>query len=100
MAKFGPKLEKQQVLLGRFVDIGTEIFAISATCARAQAMHERGEQSAEILKIADYFCRSARLRIDRHFDGIGHNTDKLGYRLAQDLLQTPVDCLENGIVKK
>jgi alkylation response protein AidB-like acyl-CoA dehydrogenase len=100
MAKFGPKLEKQQVLLGRFVDIGTEIFAISATCARAQAMHQRGEQASEILKIADYFCRCAKLRIDHHFDGIGRNNDKLGYRLTQDLLQTPIDCLENGIVKK
>jgi alkylation response protein AidB-like acyl-CoA dehydrogenase len=100
MAKFGPKLEKQQVLLGRFVDIGTEIFAISATCARAQRMHEKGEEAEEVLKIADYFCHSARLRIDRYFEGIRNNTDRLGYKLAQDLLQNRVECLENGIVQK
>jgi alkylation response protein AidB-like acyl-CoA dehydrogenase len=100
MVRYGPKLEKQQVLLGRFVDIGTELFAISATCARAQAMHEKGEQAEEVLKIADYFCQSARLRINKHFEGIRNNTDKLGYKLAQDLLQNRVECLENGIVQK
>src|SRR5208282_1285 len=36
MAKHGPKLEREQVLLGRFVDIGTELFAMLASCARAQ----------------------------------------------------------------
>src|SRR5439155_14670249 len=38
MLVHGPKLERQQVLLGRFVDIGAEFFAISATCARAPAL--------------------------------------------------------------
>ena len=38
MARYGPKLEREQVLLGRFVDLGTEIFALSATCARAQQL--------------------------------------------------------------
>lgn len=100
MARFGPKLEKQQVLLGRFVDIGTEIFAISATCARAQSMYNKREEADQVLKIADYFCQASRLRIERHFNDVRNNTDKQGYKLAQDLLQKRVECLENGIVQK
>jgi len=103
MAKFGPKLEREQVLLGRFVDIGTEIFAISATCARAQAMRARAAGDAEkdsLVQLAGYFSASARLRIARHFDGIGKNTDRESYRLAQDLLGGKHDWLREGIVGK
>src|SRR5260221_143101 len=68
IAGHGPKLERKQVLLGRFVDIGTEIFAIATSCARAQSMLRADEQAkSELLALADYFCRTARLRIDRLF---------------------------------
>jgi hypothetical protein len=35
MARFGPKLERKQAVLFRFVDIGAELFAMSAACVRA-----------------------------------------------------------------
>src|SRR5439155_3203419 len=41
MIRFGPKLEREQVLLGRFVEIGTELYAMAATCARAQGLLAR-----------------------------------------------------------
>ena len=67
MVRFGPKLERQQVLLGRFVDIGTELFAITATCLRAQSLMKEVGKSAEVRELADYFCNSARLRIAHLF---------------------------------
>jgi len=36
MARFGPKLDREQLLLSRFVGIATELFAISTTCSFAQ----------------------------------------------------------------
>src|SRR6202022_2820658 len=36
MARFGPKLDREQLLLSRFVGIATELFAVSATCSFAQ----------------------------------------------------------------
>jgi alkylation response protein AidB-like acyl-CoA dehydrogenase len=36
MARFAPKLYREQLLLSRFVGIATELFAISASCAFAQ----------------------------------------------------------------
>ena len=38
MIRFGPKLEKRQAVLGRLVEIGAELLAMTAACSRAQAM--------------------------------------------------------------
>jgi alkylation response protein AidB-like acyl-CoA dehydrogenase len=81
MLAYGPKLEKQQLLLGRFVDIGTELFAITATCSRAQSLG-----TPEARDLADYFCRTARLKIGDLFRHVRRNEDKRGYRLAQCVL--------------
>ncbi|HKS36016.1 MAG TPA: acyl-CoA dehydrogenase family protein, partial [Verrucomicrobiae bacterium] len=97
MAVHGPKLERQQVLLGRFVDIGTELFAITATCARAEELLARGGRKEELLALVDYFCHSARLRIDQRFAGLTRNSDRQGYRLAQNVLAGGYDWLDEGI---
>src|SRR6266576_1425595 len=52
MARFGPKLDREQLLLSRFVGIATELFAISATCSHAQWLLSQGKPSDEILALA------------------------------------------------
>ena len=99
MVRFGPKLEKQQVLLGRFVDIGTELFAMAATCSRADQLAKRGtDEGKDALQLADYFCETARLRIEAKFDGLGHNADSKGYKLAQKVVAKTPAYLRDGIV--
>jgi hypothetical protein len=99
MAGHGSKLEREQVLLGRFVDIGAEIFAIATSCARAQSMlGTRENANMELLALADYFCCAARLRIDRMFCNVGHNVDLRGKKLAERVLSGELGWLENGIV--
>ena len=98
MARFGPKLDREQLLLSRFVGIATELFAISATCSYAQWLLGQGKPADEILTVADYFCRSARMRIDHHFAGTMWNVDKRGYALVQDLLAGKHELLRDGIV--
>ena len=44
MARFGPKLDREQLLLSRFVGIATELFAISATCSTRNGCSVRGNQ--------------------------------------------------------
>src|SRR6267143_857580 len=83
MARFGPKLDREQLLLSRFVGIATELFAMSATCAFAQSKINAGEPAAEVLSLAHYFCRSARSRIDHHFAGTSRNADQRGYDLPR-----------------
>jgi hypothetical protein len=82
MVRLGPKLEREQMLLGRFVDVAAELFAITATCARAAMMRD-----AQTVSLADYFCRMARLRIVNLFRAMRHNEDRCGYRVAQTLLK-------------
>jgi alkylation response protein AidB-like acyl-CoA dehydrogenase len=96
IARHGPKLEREQVLLGRFVDIGAEIFAIAASCARAQSILETDEKT-DLLALADYFCRTARLRIDWLFHTVRNNVDRPGYRLAQRVLGGELGWLEDGV---
>jgi hypothetical protein len=101
MVRFGPKLEREQVLLGRFVEIGTELYAVAATCARAQSLlaHGSEEQNAELLELVDYFCATSRLRVERAFGGLRRNTDHQGYRLAQRILGSDSNYLKEGIVR-
>ncbi|MEY2502387.1 MAG: hypothetical protein QOI07_2721 [Verrucomicrobiota bacterium] len=98
MMRFGPKLDREQLLLSRFVGVATELFAMSASCAFAQAKIDAGEPAAEILSLAGYFCQSARMRIDQHFAGTSENADKAGYALTQELLAGKHEELRRGIV--
>ncbi len=94
MAANGPKLERQQMLLGRFVEIGTELFAIAASLGRAQQLNER-----RAFALADYFARRSRLKIEEFFRGLRHNTDRQGYKFAQQVLEGEYDWLEEGILQ-
>ena len=98
MTRFGPKLDREQLLLSRFVGIATELFAISAACSFAQYKIDKGEPVAEILSLTNYFCRSAKMRIDHHFAGTSRNADRAGYDLTQELLAGKHADLGQGIV--
>ena len=65
-------MERKQAFLGRIVDIGAELFAMSAVCVRARA--ERDDRP-EGVELADLFCRQARLRVEALFTGLWDNTD-------------------------
>jgi alkylation response protein AidB-like acyl-CoA dehydrogenase len=101
MLRHGPKLDREQLLLGRFVDIGTELFAMTAACLRGEHLlqsRDAGGDGQNLPGLIDYFCTAARLRIEQHFHDLHHNTDPAGYRLAQELLADKFPELETGMV--
>jgi alkylation response protein AidB-like acyl-CoA dehydrogenase len=100
MLKFGPKLEREQILVGRFVEIGTELFAIAASCARAQQLINQGTDKNEVLGLVDFFCRESHIRIADLFRGVRHNNDRVGYNLAQGILDRDVSWLYDDMVRK
>ena len=86
MARHGTAIEREQVLLGRFVDVGAEIFALSASCSRAQRLLATGTSRDEVMPVLDLFAEMSRERIENAFRGTRSNHDAAGYALAQDVL--------------
>ncbi len=100
MARWQGKLERRQGFLGRLVDIGAELFAMSAVCVRAQmdaegAPSERGRTGAEL---AGTFCVQARLRCEELFGQLWKNTDRADAALARRVMSGRYTWLEQGIL--
>jgi alkylation response protein AidB-like acyl-CoA dehydrogenase len=86
MSRFGPTLEKRQAVLFRLVDVGAELFAMSAVCVHARALVRENPADRTPLALADLFCRGARQRIAISFRRVFRNHDPFTYRIAQDVL--------------
>jgi alkylation response protein AidB-like acyl-CoA dehydrogenase len=104
MARWQGRLERKQGFLGRIVDIGAELYAMSAACVRAQmdtaggaggAGAERGATAAEL---ADLFCTQARLRAEEMFGQLWSNSDAADSALARRVLSGRYTWLEEGII--
>ncbi|MGH7561873.1 MAG: acyl-CoA dehydrogenase family protein [Gemmatimonadales bacterium] len=99
MVRFGPRLEKRQQVLFRLVDIGAELLAISASCARAVRMVERKPDNRGPIRMADVFSRQARRRVRHLFGTVFANDDVPTYALAREVLDGRHAWLEEGIVR-
>src|SRR5436853_3411623 len=100
MMRFGPKLEYRQAVLFRLVDVGAELFAMAATCARAQwLLNSDPAAGRRAVDLADLFCRQARGRVEAKFRELSRNADTQTYRLAQEVLQSEHRWLERGMVE-
>ena len=78
MIRFGPKLEKRQAVLGRIVEIGAELLAMSATVARAQMLYKKEPSNATPLELADVRT----------------------YAVARKVIEDKLEWLEAGIVER
>ncbi|MGQ0538840.1 MAG: acyl-CoA dehydrogenase family protein [Gemmatimonadaceae bacterium] len=97
MLRFGPKLERRQMVLFRAVEIGAELYAMAASCVRARLLEQRGNPNA--MELADVFCREARERIRVNFLQLFGPHDAAIYRLAQKVLKGEFAWLEQGAVQ-
>ena len=98
MVIHGPKLEKRQVQLGRIADIGTDLFALAASCVFAQKLINEGQAAEKVFMLVDDFHAQAMMRIRQNFAGVGHNSDQHGYDLAQEIIAGEHQWVEHGIV--
>jgi hypothetical protein len=99
MARWQAKLERRQVFLGRIVDIGAELFAMSAACSRAEMLRADGADGAEQAhELADVFCQQARLRVEDLFAQLWNNTDASDRKIARGVLAGEYAWLEEGVL--
>lgn len=98
MARYQMKLERQQVLLGHFVDIGVSLFAMSVACSRALSLAKQRSDCANAVELADLFCRYERNEIRRRFQALFDRDDGRAYRLAGRFLTGDYAWLEEGIM--
>lgn len=82
MARYGPKLDRQQLLLARFVNIGAELLTMSVTAARA---HAHGDERS--LQLARYLLNRGIRHCESLFDDAAQSPDTQSYQLAQSLLE-------------
>jgi hypothetical protein len=99
MTRYQAKLEQKQNVLGRIVDIGAELFAISSAIVYAQTIAKEQPQRAESAQqLADLFCKQARRRADDLFASVFSNDDDANYKVAQQVLEGTHLWMEEGIV--
>lgn len=99
MMFYREKLEKRQRVLFRLVNIGCDLFGITAASSRAAMLYAKNPSDRGPVQLANLFCREAERRINRQFHGLFKNDDQLGYRIAREVLESKYDWLEEGIIK-
>ncbi|WP_189218837.1 MULTISPECIES: acyl-CoA dehydrogenase family protein [Streptomyces] len=98
MSRWQGRMETKQGFLGRIVDIGAELFAMSAACVRAEHLRATGDHGREAYQLADVFCRQARIRVDELFARLWTNTDDLDHKVVKGVLSGTYEWLEDGVV--
>ncbi|MFI0507224.1 acyl-CoA dehydrogenase family protein [Streptomyces albogriseolus] len=98
MSRWQGRMETKQGFLGRIVDIGAELFAMSAACVRAELLRSRGDHGREAYQLADAFCHQARLRVEELFGRLWSNTDDLDRKVVKNVLGGSYTWLEDGVI--
>ncbi|MGW6902579.1 acyl-CoA dehydrogenase family protein [Streptomyces sp. NBC_01727] len=98
MSRWQGRMETKQGFLGRIVDIGAELFAMSSACVRAEHLRTTGDHGREAYQLADAFCHQSRIRTEELFNRLWSNTDDLDRRVVDSVLNGAYTWLEEGIV--
>ena len=98
MAKYGPKLEKEQIILGNFVDIGVDLFVMASTLSYADHLVATNPADQSPQELADLFCREARRRIEGNFRAVKSNFNRSYNKVAGLLMDGKLDWLAEGSI--
>jgi alkylation response protein AidB-like acyl-CoA dehydrogenase len=97
MMHYQKRLEHKQMLLGRLIDIGTDLFAMSAACSFACAKVNQPQKESAVA-LADYFCLLARRRIEENLNSLSDNDDAATNKIAKQMINKEFKWLEKGVI--
>lgn len=98
MAKYQKKLEHKQMILGRLMDIGTDLFVMAAACSYAKLQAQKLNNDSPI-DLARYFCEGAMRRINQYFTELSDNDDRHTNSIAKRVVDKEFKWLEEGIIR-
>jgi alkylation response protein AidB-like acyl-CoA dehydrogenase len=89
MLLYGPKLDREQLVLGRLVDIGAELFALACAVGFAQSKVEDSTSTDEevhrVTALVRYLGTMARTKCDELFRALFAKSDHEGYAIVKAL---------------
>ena len=97
IVRFGAGLERRQAVLGRVVDIGADLFVMTAAGVRAMKLVAEDPEDPTPVELADAACSLARRRIAASFRTVFRNDDTDIYRIAARAMEGRYAGLEGGI---
>lgn len=100
MVRFGPRLEQRQAVLGRLVDIGGDLFIMTAACVRAAKLVREEPGDRTPLELAGAACKLARRRIRANFRAVFRNDDTGMYKVARGAMEDRYEWLEKGLANQ
>ncbi|MEC7839748.1 MAG: acyl-CoA dehydrogenase family protein [Chlamydiota bacterium] len=98
MGRYQQGLEQKQMILGRLMDVGTDLFAMAATCSYAHSKFTENPGDSSPIDLANHFCALAKRRIDNSFEALGSNDDSSANAVADRVLEGDCRWLEEGII--
>jgi len=88
MMVYRDKMERKQMFLFRLVDVVNELFAMSASIARAIAMDKRkAPEAAAAAEAADHFCKKSRRVVQQRFHELWSNDDDAKVKFSRSVLK-------------
>ena len=98
MVRFGPKLEKEQLILGHYVDIGTSLFAMAASLSKADGLLASEASTPGVQDVVDTFCSATRREIRDHFRAIEACTPKAEKRVRRDFMDGKLSWMVDDVM--
>jgi len=89
MLRHGPGLDKQQLLLSRITEIGTELFVIMCAVLKAEKTKDKRDR-----ELADTVFRNGKVKVKEKFAAIRNNNDTGNYKLGRKVLDGAYKDLE------
>lgn len=98
MMLYQQSLEKKQHLLGRLVNVGADLYAMSCACSRAISESKNNPSDPGPVELADLFCRQSSRRVERNLRNLFGTEDAFAGKVSRNFLDGKYLWIEKDIL--